>query len=193
MTLRRAMREQSTEQIGRSRPPLTSIMIREASESDLRGIARVGEAAFSGMRPSGKAALWVRTCWRASPRMRYWVALLGRKVVGYILWMEKGGFRKDVVLELEQIAVERSRRGRGIGELLIRTSLEGEQSRIERRGSRLKLVEVTTGSEQGALGFYRRSIGAKPVAKIPDLFRGDEYVLIARMGEKRKDKPAIRG
>lgn len=137
------------------------------------------------MRPRESALQWVQACWNAGPRLHYWVAVLGGKVVGYILWVEKGGFRKEAVLELEQIAVLASHRGKGIGERLVRTSLEGERRRLEQRGSRLKLVEVTTGSDQGALGFYRRALGAKPVTKIPDLFCGDEYVLIARMKEKR--------
>jgi hypothetical protein len=44
----------------------------------------------------------------------------------------------------------------------------------------LKLVEVTTGSEQGAVDFYRRTLGAEVAAQIPDVFRGEEYILIAR-------------
>ena len=164
------------------------LRVREARERDILGIATLGEEAFSGMRPRTNALRWARACWNAGPRTRYWVACEGRDLVGYILWMEKGGFRKEAVLELEQIAVETARRGRGIGELLVRVSLEGERRRIERRGSRLKLVEVTTGSEQGALGFYRRALGAKPVAKIPGLFRGDEYVLLARPRRRGVDR-----
>jgi ribosomal protein S18 acetylase RimI-like enzyme len=112
--------------------------------------------------------------------MQYWVAISAGKVVGYILWLEKGGFRKDAVLELEQVAVRAARRGQGIGEALIRGSLDGLRIALQSRGARLKLIEVTTGSEQGAIGFYARVLGAEVAARIPDVFRGDEYILIAR-------------
>lgn len=112
--------------------------------------------------------------------MRYWIARRGGKLVAYILWIEKGGFRLDAVVELEQIAVDPGLRGKGIGSVLVRRSLRQLHEEIGRSGRRVKVIEVTTGSEQGAIGFYRRALGAKVVAKIPNLFRGNEYILIAR-------------
>lgn len=160
---------------GRSR-----IEVRPAQEADLEGIAAVGSEAFSGLRPVSVGRQWVEACWRAAPRMRYWIAESAGEVVGYILWLEKGGFRQDAVLELEQVAVRSTRRGQGIGEALIRASLEELRRGLRSRGAHLKLIEVTTGSEQGALGFYARVLGTEVAARIPDFFRGDEYILIAR-------------
>jgi ribosomal protein S18 acetylase RimI-like enzyme len=112
--------------------------------------------------------------------MQYWVAVVSGTVVAYILWLEKGGFRRDAVVELEQIAVRSAHRGQGVGEALIRASLDGVRRSLRARGAQLKLVEVTTGSEQGAVGFYARVLGAEVAARIPDVFRGEEYILIAR-------------
>lgn len=161
----------------------TASRIRAARPEDLEAIAEIGSEAFSGLRPLAQARSWVTACWNAAPRMRYWVAESEGQVVGYILWIEKGGFRAQAVLELEQIAVRASTRRSGIGATLIRTSLEGMREALRQRGSRLKLVEITTGSEQGALAFYDRVLGAKVVGKIPDFFRGDEYLLITREPE----------
>ncbi len=155
-------------------------VVRPAAEGDLDGIAAVGSESFSGLSPVSEARRWVGACWRASPRMQYWVAVSKGVVVGYILWLEKGGFRKEAVFELEQVAVRAGQRGHGVGEALIRSSLDDIRTYLRSRGARLKLVEVTTGSEQGALGFYARVLGTEQVACIPDLFRGDEFVLIAR-------------
>lgn len=154
--------------------------VRPAKEEDLAGIASVGSEAFSGLRPPSSGHRWVEACWRAAPRTQYWVAVDGDAVVGYILWLEKGGFRAEAVWELEQVAVRSGFRGKGIGEALILTSLDGIRRTLLARGARLKLVEVTTGSEQGALGFYSRVLGTEVVGQVPDVFRGEEYILIAR-------------
>ena len=154
--------------------------VRAAREEDLASIASIASEAFSGLRPTAEGLRWVEACWRAAPRMQYWVATASGAVVAYILWLEKGGFRREAVLELEQVAVRSELRGQGVGEALIRASLEGCRDALRQRGARLKLVEVTTGSEQGAVGFYERVLGTEVVARIPDLFRGEEYVLIAR-------------
>lgn len=156
------------------------VHVRTARESDLAAIAAIGAESFSGLRPLAAAERWVRACWSAQPRMRYWVAERAGTIVAYILWLEKGGFRAEAVVELEQIAVRSTLRGAGIGGELIRRSLEELSRAIDGEGRRVKVVEVTTGSEQGAVEFYRRTLGAEVVAKVPGLFRGDEFILIAR-------------
>ena len=158
------------------------IRVRLATQSDIPAIAEIGCEAFSGLRPFENGKDWVEACFRGYPRMEYWVAELGvdPQIAGYVLWMEKGGFRTQAVLELEQIAVRRGMRGTGVGRELATQSLRGIELRLQARGSVLSVIEVTTGSEQGAVEFYRRTIGAHPVAKIPGLFRGDEWILLAR-------------
>ena len=157
------------------------VTVVEAKASDLGSIAEIGSEAFSGLRPAERGLEWVTACFSARPRMRYWVAKdEGGTVQGYILWMEKGGFRSEAVIELEQIAVRSTFRRRGIGRELVLSSLKEVEDGLRRRGARLKLIEVTTGSEQNALQFYKETLGAEPVAKIQDFFRGDEHVLVAR-------------
>jgi ribosomal protein S18 acetylase RimI-like enzyme len=157
-----------------------TVEVRPAREEDLEEIASIGSEAFSGLRPLAEGRRWVEACWRGGPRMQYWVAVVSGTVVAYILWLEKGGFRRDAVVELEQIAVRSAHRGQGVGEALIRASLDGVRRSLRARGAQLKLVEVTTGSEQGAVGFYARVLGTEVAARIPDVFRGEEYILIAR-------------
>ncbi len=157
-----------------------AVEIRQATKGDLAKIAEIGTKAFSGLRPEDSGLRWVTACFSAFPRMEYWVAESGRTLVGYILWNEKGGFRKDAVLELEQIAVSPNMRSRGVGRRLITLSLEGVRQRIQARGSHIKIIEVTTGTEQEAVEFYRRTLGAEVVAQIPDYFRGTEFILISR-------------
>jgi ribosomal protein S18 acetylase RimI-like enzyme len=156
---------------------------RLATEADLPRLAELGAAAFSGLRPAERGLRWIRTSWAASDRFEYWVIESHGRVAGYILWAERGGFREKAVLELEQITVDSSLRNRGLATRLVRNSLEGVKARLADRGAELKLVEVTTGTHQSAMGFYRQALGAEPVAVIPDLFGGDECVMIARKGQ----------
>jgi ribosomal protein S18 acetylase RimI-like enzyme len=158
----------------------STIRVRPARATDLTTIARIGSGSFSGLQPLAVGRRWVRACWAGRPRMRYWTATQRGRVVAYILWIEKGGFRSEAVLELEQIAVVPNLRGQGIGGVLVHESFQQLTLELTASGRRVKLVEVTTGSEQGAIDFYRRVLGAELVATIPDLFRGDEYLLIAR-------------
>ncbi len=159
---------------------LGRLMVRRAQEDDLDAIVAIGAEAFGGLRPVERGRAWVAACWRGAPRLQYWIIEGHTGLVGYVLWVEKGGFRDAAVVELEQIAVSASVRGRGIGAQLVLQSLEGLEADLKLRGSRLKLIEITTGTEQGAVSFYRRTLGAEIVATIPSLFRGDEFILIAR-------------
>jgi ribosomal protein S18 acetylase RimI-like enzyme len=159
---------------------LGRLVVRRAQEDDLDGIAKIGAEAFGGLRPVERGRAWVSACWRGAPRLQYWVIEGRPGLLGYVLWVEKGGFRDEAVVELEQIAVSASARGRGIGSQLVLQSLEGVEAELKLRGARLKLIEITTGTEQGAVSFYRRTLGAEIVATLPGLFRGDEFILIAR-------------
>jgi len=100
--------------------------------------------------------------------------------LGYILWVEKGGFRKSAVFELEQIAVAENARGRGVGTFLIEQSLKKIREYLKKRGAKLKLVEVTTGTENQAQRLYQKTLDAQPEAIIKNFFRGDEVIMIAR-------------
>ena len=160
---------------------MIDMKIQPLAEQDIEQVAEIGSVCFSGLSDRKQAREWVTCNFRAFPRMRYFIAKQDDNIAGYILWIEKGGFRERAVLELEQIAVRDSCRGDGIGCTLIEESLRCIQADMEIRGSRLKLVEVTTGTDNQAQELYRKALDAKPECTIKDLFRGDEVVMIARM------------
>ena len=112
--------------------------------------------------------------------MRYYVAVVDGGVVGYVLWTEKSGFRSDVVLELEQIAVLPSHRRQGIAETLIRQSLPQVTTQLETRGSTLNTIMVTTRADNAAQKLYANVLGAKVEATIPRLFGADEVFMVSR-------------
>ncbi len=160
--------------------PELGFQIRRMRENDIDDVVKVYLDCFKGMRDPEVVERWIRCNFNAYPRMQYFVAEMDGKVVGYILWVEIGGFRKEAVLELEQIGVLRDYRGQGIGSKLIIKSLEEMKKYLIERGSKLKLVEVTTGTSNQAQKLYMKTLNAKPECLIKDLFRGDELIMIAR-------------
>lgn len=156
------------------------ILIKRAEQNQVKGIAEITSQCFSGLKDLSMAQQWTNCNFQAYPRMQYFVAQEGDKILGYILWKEKGGFRKQAVIELEQIAVDLKYRGQGIGTKIIIESLIKIKDYLKIRGASLKLIEVTTGTTNQAQKLYQKTLGAKAETVIKDLFSGDEVIMIAR-------------
>jgi len=154
--------------------------IKKATNADLREMSIIASENFSGLKNIKKAEKWVACNFSAFPRMQYFVAVKSGEISGFILWVEKGGFREESVWELEQIAVSKNFQGQGIGAELIEKSLSEIKKHLEKRGSKLKAVEVTTGTENRAQKLYQRTLGAHKECIVKNLFRGDEVIMIAR-------------
>lgn len=157
--------------------------ISKFTKKDIIDVVKIASHSFTGLREKTKARKWIECNFKAHPRLQYFVAKINNKVVGYILWVEKGGFRKESVWELEQVAVDENYRGKGIGAELIRKSLEEIKKYLKKRKSALKTIEVTTGAENKAQSLYNKTLGAKAECTVKDLFRGDEVIMVARFKE----------
>jgi len=155
------------------------IEIRALRGSDLSAVAEIHALAFPRQHHSQS---WVKCNAGAFPRMRYFVACSNEanRICGYLLWCEKSGFREQVVLELEQIAVLPDYRNRGIGERLIRESLPMVVDQLLERGARLKAVIVTTRIDNSAQRLYRKALGAEVEVVISELYSADEVIMISR-------------
>ena len=152
--------------------------VRPYVDSDLGAVARIHSEAFPRQLLSSQ---WISCNAAAHPRARYFVAEVGSKAVGYILWLEKSGFRKDVVLELEQIAVDPAQRRKGIAESLIRRSLPFVEQSLSERGAQISSILVTTRADNEAVRLYERVLGARVTASLSGLFSADEVVMVAGM------------
>lgn len=153
------------------------ITIREMQESDVKGAARVHAEAFVRQTLSHD---WISCNFKAFPRIRYFVAVLEGEIVGYIQWMEKSGFRKEVILELEQVAVLPTLHGKGIGTALIERSLPLVQKELAKRNASIKHVLVTTRADNPAQALYAKTLKAVAECTITNLFSADEVLMIAR-------------
>lgn len=157
---------------------MTKIKITE--KKDLNKIATIVSENFSGLKKIKDANKWVRCNFLAFPRTQYFVAKTNGEISGYVLWLEKGGFRKEAVFELEQIAVAKKFQGQGIGKELIKKSVLEIKKYLDKRKSILKVIEVTTGTENRAQRLYKKTLGAEAECVVKNLFRGDEVIMLAR-------------
>jgi len=98
---------------------------------DLDLASRIHREAFSRQKESYQ---WLKCNLNAFPRFLSFVAQIDNTLAGYIIWAQKSGFRKDVVLELEQIAISKN----GVGSKLIQESLPLVREQLDKMGSSLK-------------------------------------------------------
>lgn len=153
------------------------IIIRKMQENEVQAAAKVHSETFLRQSHSYE---WISCNFKAYPRIRYFVAVIEEKVVGYIQWIEKSGFRKEVILELEQIAVRPSDQNRGIGTQLIKKSLLLIQEELADRNASIKHLLVTTRDDNPAQELYFKTINAKIECTIRNLFSADEVLMISR-------------
>lgn len=151
--------------------------IRLMEGADLNGAAEVHQLAFVRQQRSYE---WLACNLNAFPRILCFVAENEQGIVGYINWIQKSGFRPDVVLELEQLAVSPHHQGKGIGRRLIMESLPLAKKQLANDGSLLKHILVTTRADNFAQQLYKSTLGAEVETTISQLYSADEVLMIAR-------------
>jgi ribosomal protein S18 acetylase RimI-like enzyme len=124
---------------------------------------------------------WVHCNFSAFPRVMIYVARDEQdRVIGYVQWLHKSGFRQEAVIELEQIAVLQSQQGAGVGTQLITESLASIKGFLADAGATLKAILVSTRTDNMAQTLYKKVLGAKAIAVIDNLYSHDEVIMIAR-------------
>ncbi len=164
--------------------PASPWIVREMTEADIAAVAAIHKTVFKRQLDS---VAWVTCNFRAYPRILYFVAELNGAVVGFVEWIQKSGFRKEVVLEIEQLGTSPDCQGQGVGAALIKKSLEQVARTLKRRGACIKNIVVTTRTDNHAQRLYRKVLGAEPQAVIKDLYSADEVIMVARNTKGRLD------
>ncbi|MCP3926582.1 MAG: GNAT family N-acetyltransferase [Desulfobacterales bacterium] len=151
--------------------------IRSLKVEDIEQTAEVHKAAFIRQ---GQSLEWIECNNKAFPRVQYFVAEDNNEIIGYIHWNQKSGFRPEVVLELEQLAVHPKKHGNGVATRLINESLPMVAAQLDKRGAKIKHILVTTRADNYAQELYRKTLGAEIETTISDLFSADEVFMIVR-------------
>ncbi len=149
------------------------LIIRRAVAADIDAAGRVHQLAFPRQTHSKE---WIECVFHSFPKSQLFVAELGNEIVGLIFWTEKSGFRKEAVVELEQIAVLPEYQGRGIGVYLIIHSAILVAEKITERGAKLCHILGNTRVDNRALKLYKK-LGAQPIGSISGLFSADEVFM----------------
>ena len=153
------------------------MLVRRMRIEDLQAVAVAHHAAFVRQLDSEE---WVACNFAAYPRIQIFVIQDGTQILGFIQWTQKSGFRKEVVLELEQLAVLPEVQGGGLGTRLIQESLPMVKAQLAERGASLKHIVVTTRADNAAQRLYRKALGAEVEAEISNLYSADEVFMVAR-------------
>lgn len=152
--------------------------IRRMQQDDLVAAAQIHKGAFARQRNSFH---WLACNLVAYPRIISYVIMCEDQCVGYCVWTQKMGFRPEVVLELEQIAVAPQYRGQGLAVQLLTESLEDVRAVLAMHRSVLKHIVVTTGAAISAQRLYASVLGAKVEARVSGLYSDqDDVIMVAR-------------
>jgi len=147
------------------------------TEQDIEQAAQVHASAFPRQTFSKD---WITCGFRAFPKIQFFVAEQQGQIAGVAFWTEKSGFRKEAIVELEQIAVHPSMQGQGIGMALIQQSLPAVAAKVAERGATVKHLLVNTRADNYAQQLYKKAMGAVPAARISGMFPVDEVYMIAK-------------
>ncbi len=152
--------------------------IRPFENEDLDATAEVHQKTFIRQDMSYE---WIECNSKAFPKSQIFVAENRRnEIVGYIHWCQKSGFRTEVVLELEQLAVHPTYQRKGIGTLLVTESLPQVQEQLKTRKAIIKHIVVTTRADNFAQKLYKKTLNAEVEATISNLYSADEVLMISR-------------
>lgn len=153
------------------------INIRSMTHFDIKSVSVVHQDAFQRQQHSLE---WILCNFSAFPRMQYYVAELNNDIVGFIHWTQKSGFRTEVVLELEQIAVKPQYQSKGIGKKLIQSSIPMVANHLAGYGATIKHFLVSTRTDNNAQKLYRETLNITKSVVISDLYSSDEIFLVGQ-------------
>ena len=151
--------------------------IRKAQSQDIDDIASIYRDCFPR---ELNHKLWIESSFKSYPRGVYYVIESEGVIVAYILWCVKNGFRKNTIVELEQIGVSPQNSGKGFGRQLIAQSFELFKEHVSSLGHTVGAVMVTTSEGNFAENLYTSTLDVTRAAVLKGYGSGNEVILYKR-------------
>lgn len=153
------------------------IIILPMHHEDIKIVAKIHALAFPRQHSSEQ---WINSSFNAYPKTMMFVARNEQDdVIGYIQWTYKSRFRKETVIELEQLAVLKQNRRQGIATKLINQSLTDVKVFLSDTRSKLKSILISTHTDNEAQTLYIKALNARPLVTIKNLYSAAEVLMIA--------------
>lgn len=155
------------------------VIILPMHRDDIDAVAELHSQQFPRQHNSTQ---WVKCNFSAFPRIMMFVARNEKdSVIGYIQWIHKSGFRKESIMELEQISINQDWQGQAIGTQLIKQSLNSIKFYLADTNSTLKAVMVTTSADNiKAQNLYKKALVAQTIAVISGVYHKDEVIMASQ-------------
>lgn len=156
-----------------------SIIILPMHQEDIFSVSSIHSEQF----PNQINSLdWVRSNLAAYPRIMIFVARNEQdQIVGYVQWLYKGGFCREAVIELEQLAILKNYQNQDIATKLMMESLESVKNMLRDEKCKLKTIIITTNINHCALDVCKNNLIADKVYEIKNLYSEDEALMIRNM------------
>ena len=151
--------------------------IRQANKSHIDGITKVYCVCFPR---EINHDIWITSCFNSYPKSVYYVFIESNAIQGYILWSIKNGFRKNTIIELEQLGVHPEHAGKGIARKLISESFELFKLHVAGLGLDVGAIMVTTSEGNYAEKLYTSTLGVTRNGMIEGYGSGNELVLFKK-------------
>jgi ribosomal protein S18 acetylase RimI-like enzyme len=150
-----------------------SIRISAASENDVESLIKIYSSA--DLYHNRKDASWFVKSYFDYHHVK--VVKQGGKVVGAIFWnfVEE---KHHGLTNVQELWVDESFRRKGLGERLLRSSIEDMKKLYARHHCTLRKVLVTTGENNTPARNLYEKVGFRKVAILPDLFAKGENELV---------------
>lgn len=144
---------------------------------DLLSVSHIHKQNFSRQSHS---QLWLKCHLMSFPKDFTYIIEIENKIVGYIIWTQKSGFRKQVVMELSQIAIDKDFQHQGNATQLILVSLKQVIFYLNAHEQQLNKLYISTGTNNSAKSLYTKLFQPKLEATFHHLYNetNDEIILI---------------
>ncbi|NQY20083.1 MAG: GNAT family N-acetyltransferase [Campylobacteraceae bacterium] len=146
-------------------------------KSDLKSASLVHKENFTRQNFSYE---YLECSFNSYPKSLIYIVEDNENIIAYIIWTQKSGFRKEVVLELEQIAVLKNKQANNVGTELIISSLKLVKNVLLKTQSRIKHIIVSTRDDNYVKKLYKKVLNVKVETVIKDLYSADEVIMIAK-------------